>query len=472
MTHGTNRYEAFEVVHTANGAGAALSDAELLAEQHLREKENVFPLEVFHPTAQHFMKEIHQNMKVPRSFLGLTMLSAYSAAIGTSYAVDLSGEMNYMVIWSCLVGDSSTGKSIAMKRCFKPLFELQKQFDQENADNDKEFKRMRNEDRMMENVVPDHLRVPDIFVQNSHINTLMKDVLPNNPKGVTMQFEEILEWINGMNSNNGKEGIEEQVYLRGWSGSDFRGHRAGGKVWSVPRIYTSVYGGTQPQVAYKLFKNDRDVTGFIFRILFTDPEDQIVIPEPNWRQSKEIEDSHANPIKLMYTSLNVRSPFEEPRVIQLSKKAANMHFNWKKERAQKINAMSDRASASIHNGIFGKIGEYIIRFCGLLAVSDLAYNGKPLATHVEVNADYMQRAIKLGEYFYESAWKTYQLNNKSIYIPEDVLRWAVYFRSGKTYVEIAWIEYGSREPSAAKKASRQMKKHITKYPKAFGANAK
>lgn len=476
MTDQPNRYEAFTVVKSVNGAASGLSDAEMEAELKKRQVENVFPFEVFHSEARHFMTEVHQHMDIPRAFLGLSMLSSYSSAIGTGYAIKRTAGNMYMSMWSCFHGMTSSGKSVALDFCYEPLRQIQQGFDHEYVTNKREMEQARreSEERPTYNSMVSHL--PSILVRDVHIATMLRTVLPDNPKGVTKEMDELLEWINGMNKTNGQEGIDEQVFLSGWNGSAYRGIRSGRDQFVVPRVFINVVGGIQPDITYKLFKNDRDVTGFIFRILFATSEPRIAIPDATWSMPDGIRESHRKCLHSMFKGIPVHDDFQEPRILEMTTTAARMLQQWKTGKAIAVNAMDDPKQKNIHAGILGKISEYCLRFAGLLAVTDLAYEGRKFATHVEITPAHIERAIKLSEYFYQSAWEVYASQDKTVNAPMEVLRWAVLFKSGKTYKVIAETEYprdfARNEIAAAKKASRQMRKYITEYPKIFGAVAK
>lgn len=106
---------------------------DMLEEIKQREKTaNPFPLEVFHPNIKPFIDMIHEHYDIPRSFIGLSMLTAYSTAIGNGYYLSNKklGAMP-LTIWASLVGMSSSGKSVIMKQIFDPLAEIQKDFSAE-----------------------------------------------------------------------------------------------------------------------------------------------------------------------------------------------------------------------------------------------------------------------------------------------------------------------------------------------------
>lgn len=475
-----DRYEAFDIVHSASGAAAALSDLEMKAEQEKRLVENVFPFEVFHEESKHFLTLIHEHMDIPRGFLGLSLLSSFSSAIGNAYVIKRAGGTMPLSMWSCLHGMTSSGKTVPINLCYKPLREIQQGFDRKYLEDKADMEEAKrkthleeNQPRTSYNGMVSHL--PSILVRDVHIATMLRTVLPDNPKGVTKEADEILEWINGMNKQNGQEGIDEQVYLSGWNGSDYRGIRSGRDQFVVPRVFINVIGGVQPDITYKLFKNDRDVTGFVFRMLFATAEPKIAIPDATWQMPEGVEETHRKCLHSLYKGLPVRDALDHPRELEMNRAAAMHIQEWKSEKARAINRMDDPKAMNIHAGILGKNAEYCLRFAGLLAIADLSYEGRPFATHVTLEKDHIDRAIKLAEYFYQSAWDVYTGVDRSVTAPMEVLKWAGYMRAfpRMSFAKIGQMEFPRMKPDASrKKASRIMKKYIADYPKIFGAEAK
>ncbi len=469
-----DRYRAFDVVHSRDAA--TLSDEAMREEQRKREVENVFPLDGFHEEARHYMTLVHKHMDVPRSYIGLCMLSAYSSAIGTAYAIKRGNDHMYMSVWSCMHGMTSSGKTIAFNAAYKPLQEIQKGFEKESEEAEKALK---NGDVEEGNFKPMLSHLPSIIVRDVHIATMMRTVLKDNPKGVTKEADELLEWINGMNKQNGQEGIDEQVYLSGWNGTSYRMIRSGREQVSVPRVFINVVGGIQPMITYKMFAKDRDVTGFIFRVLFACSNDGIALPDSTWSMPEDVYNSHQRCLHSLYKGLPVWDGFSDPRELVPDKAAAKMLQDWKRNKAMSINAMEDAQQRNIYAGILGKINEYILRFAGLLCVADMAYNKQTFSTWVELTEDHMKRAIRLGEYFYQSAWEVYTGVNDKLYASDEVLRYVGYMSTKPFigYMRIGELEFGAtndkrKQEANRKKAARKMKQFITDYPKAFRSQAK
>lgn len=314
-----------------------------------------------------------------------------------------------------------------------------------------------------------------VIFRDCHVPTLVRSVLPDNPKGVTKDAEEILEWINGLNSLSRNEGIDEQFYMSGWGVKSYSGIRSGKVRFIIPRVFINIIGGIQPDVTWKLFKNDRDTTGFIFRLLFAPIDEQrIALAENDFMIPNEIKSQHRRVIRELFNGLPVEDGYQQPKVLIMSAEAKKLHQNWHRNHAHNINGISDERTRNIKAGILGKMAEYAIRFCGLLCVSDMSYENQPFLDSFEMDVKYMERAIKLADYFYESAWTVYSRVVKQVTAPVEVLRYAGYVRAGWSNARIGDTEFpGVKSPEARRKrAARILIKMVADYPKVFGANAK
>jgi hypothetical protein len=440
---------------------ATASDDDMLAEQKRRQLFKPFPLHVFHPKIKPFLDILHSKYDIPTSYIGLCMLSAYSTAIGTSYHVHHKtlGKKHF-VIWGCIEGMSSSGKSMAINLIYEPHFRLQRAM----RDKWKE----RTEGMSEENTAQEPLKM--LVYRDSHIATLVRSVLPHNPKGIMKDADEILEWVNGMNQLGRKEGIDEQFWLSGWNCRDYNAIRSGNKVYDIPSPFINVLGGVQPEVAHRLFANDRDITGFIFRMLFAVPEQKkIADPEMEYEIPEQITELHYKHINSLYNGLPVQNVEDDSRRCILTPQAVREFTIWKKIKISKVNNQEEHLKG-VHGGIYGKIAEYCLRFAGLIHVADLAYDHKDFGQEEIVNEHTMRRAIALADYFYDSAVELHKKVSRNMVASDEVLRFVSYSRAGWKPQRIGDTEWPHMKPDSRRvKASRSLKKYILKYPKLFGA---
>lgn len=446
---------------------ATASDAELSAEQERRKLSQTFPLHIFHPKIKPFIDALHKEYDLPRSYIGLSLFSAYSTAVGSAYHVKQNkiGTM-YFPVWACLEGISSAGKSLVMNQIFKPLYQIQEEleedwFDAIEGKTDFEIASMKSK---------------QLIYGDAHIPTLIKDVMPANPKGILQDADEILSWINGMNQlvRGGKEGTDEQFWMKSWNCKIHRKRLAGNRIFVIKKPYLNVFGGAQPSIMHKLFKNDRDTTGFIYRLLFAVPEThQVADPNLAYDMPEEYERLHNKCLNSLYRGLPVDDE-SESRTMILDHKAMNLYNQWAKKKKDEVNRTEDLLTKEKVSGIYGKMKEYAIRFAGLLHISDKAYDGRRFEMNEIIRAETMERALLAADYFYAAAKEVTERVNKTVLADADVIRIASYVKAGFSFQKIGDMEYPeiSGDNARRMKATRHVKKLIKEYPKIFGAENK
>lgn len=426
--------------------------------------DNLFPLEIFHPNIKPFINELHLKYDIPRSYIGLSMLIAYSTAIGTAYAVSRNGsDRMYLSIWGCMNGISSSGKSFALDMCLKPLNDIQNEFDEEWSEQTDSITEERRQ----------NIRIKTVIYRDAYIPTLIRYIMPFSPKGVLKESDEILEWINGLNAMGKKESTDEQFWLSAWDGRKYSAVRSANTKINIPRVFTNIIGGIQPKLLYKLFKNERGDSGFIFRVLFASPETfKIARPEPGYDIPQNIKDTHNNALRKLYEDLPVTDGYDAPKVCMMSKEATQAMVIWEDGKIDQINRIKDVNEMNIHSGILGKMKAYAYRFAGILAVSDRAYD---MSNHYDmhfnqtlvITKDIIDRAILAANYFYKSAVDVYETVDNSITAPMDIMYMASLFKMGKSVSQMADVILKDKTKKST--MHRMLKKAIKDYPKVFGA---
>jgi hypothetical protein len=438
------------------------SDEDLRKEQEKRASSNVFPLEVFNEKLQPLITLMHTKIDTPRCYIGLAIIGSYSSAIGTAYVVKNSiGEVP-VTVWSCFTGISSSGKSTALKYGYKPLLELQKEYDQEWA----QTHTGSDEDRK-------NMKLKTVLFRDIHIPTLIRDVFPDNPKGLTKHSDELLEWINGLNSYSKKESTDEQFWLSSWNGLPYSGMRSGKNKFSIEKTFCNIYGGIQPTLLKELFKNNRGTSGFIFRLLFTNPhESRISDPVTNFEIPEAFELIHKNAIKKLYIDKPVNSHYERPSICVINEEANYLFNKWCKLKTISINKMEDVKEREIASSIYGKIKEYSLRFAGILHLMDKALDENSyLDSKEEITGHTMIRALQLSDYFYQSAEDTYTYVDQTKTVPPEVLIMANLYKRGLSWAKIAYHLYGNESEANKSKARRTFNKYIIEFPKQFNSEA-
>jgi hypothetical protein len=449
---------------------ATKATEELKAEIQKREQnENIFPLEVFNEKTKPFLEALNVHYDIPRAFIGLTMLSAYSSAIGTAYTVSTNGNDEiFLPVWACLTGMSSSGKSLAIKKIYKPIMDIQDQFDKDWDEKtaDKTAFEIKNE------------QMDTIIYRDAHIPTLVRTIMPDNYKGVVKYADELIEWINGMNQLSKKEGTDEQFWISSWNCSPYSGIRSGKEKFVLHHPFVNVLGGVQYKILSRLFAKDRDSTGFIFRMLFANTEvDKIAEVNPEYQMPEEWTQIHAQCIDRLYKDLPVSKEEWQPKKCQLNPDAVIEYRLWNQLMVMKINNLEDADEREIQSGIYGKMKEYAMRFAAILHLADKAYKENydsyfSWREEESIDSETMKRAIKLANYFFQSGLDTYDRVSHSVTAPKEVIYAAAYMKMGKPAKDIAYLLWNQDSAAAKKRMNRQLNKWVKDYPRVFNAVSK
>lgn len=441
--------------------------------------ENPYPMWVFNDKIKSYINWLcnENGFDVPPSFVGTCLLTAYSTAIGSSYKVSTNGKDGiFLGVWACLLGISSSGKSLAIGKVFEPLVKIQMQFD-----SDWKYETKGLSDSQIANK-----HMPTLIYRDVIMQTLVKSIIPDNPKGVLKMADELLEWINGMNPMSKKEGTDEQFWLSTWNCSPYTGIRAGKQKFINNRPFVNIIGGTQYKVVHRFFAKDRDTSGFIFRLLFARPTaDRIAEPNSLFQMPIELEWHHHESIKAMYTQLRVDDDEIEPSLVLVSSQASTIYNAWVKNKIRHINNMEDANDKDTRSSILGKIKEYILRFAGILALVDKTLDAQVKDDKLnpayfpdeKIDSKQMERAIALGEYYFNEAVDIYSKVQTQMVAPKEVIVAAYLLRTGKgSMLQMAKIIYnnpkGITDKTLTKRMERDIKKWIYEYPKVFGAVGK
>jgi hypothetical protein len=427
---------------------------------------NTFPLHIFHQNLKPYIQELECNYNIPRSFIGLSLLTSLSSAIGGAVMVSTNGKDRFpLTFYSALVGMTSSAKSLTLDKTFSALVNIQGEFNEEWKEKTKDLKPMEIE----------HTRMKTLMYRDSHLVTLMRSVLPENPKGVTRLLEELIEWINSMNALSKKEGTDEQVWLSIWDGKSYDGIRSGKQKFFIPKPFVNVIGGIQYAKLKELFKNDRGFSGFISRILFAIPDaDQIPLIDPNYFMPDEFSAIIDGLQKSLYYDLRYESYMDEPCIVRTTREANNLYHSWVKKNTIRINSIPEFEQRELEASVFGKMKNYILRIGAVLAICDryfsankdlIVFRGEEKLT--ELN---MTHAIECAEYFTKSAIFVALYAKKETLAPPEALQMAALTKAGKSYQEIAKIMYGNE--NLKQKAYREIKRLSALYPKTFNAQSK
>lgn len=345
-----------------------------------------FPIEIFPEKIQSVLLELHETTGIPIDFYAAGMLSVFSSVLGNTYHVqDLNDYRQIGSLYLCVVGNSSIGKSPAFKWCLRPLYKLEKKFQQDF-----------NEADDQENTVKKDILLTDATIES--INSL----LSKNFNGLLLNKDELVSWLNSMTrySNNS----DATYYLELWSGNFAKTNRIGRTTNYVHAPFLGILGGTQPYLLYRFTKGDNLHNGLFQRILFVYPDNQKKAERSTKRINPNSRDIYDEWVKRVYELGDDLNSSDDIKTIKLSKNADNIWENWYNENVREINDFEDKSHPII--SCLGKLEQYCLRFSLILEVIHQCDDVFPEVK--EVSAASMERAIVLTEYFKRMLYKVFE----------------------------------------------------------------
>lgn len=336
-----------------------------------------FPIEVFPKQLQSILKELHETKGVPIDFYAAGMLSVFSSVIGNTFHVqDLNNYHQISSLYLSIIGNSSIGKSPALKWCLRPFYKLEKKFQQE----------------FDEAVVQENMVKKDILLTDATIESI-NYLLSKNPKGLLLYKDELVGWLSSMTRYSNSSDVN--YYLEIWSGNFAKSNRIGRTTNYIHSPFLGILGGTQPNLLYRFAKGDNLYNGLFQRILFVFPDNQKKAKRSSKRINPNSKDIYDEWVTRIYELGNNYQETDDIKTIKLSPEADKIWGKWYDKNADEINAFEDKNHPKV--SCLGKLEQYCLRFSLILEV---IYQCDDVFAEIkEISTASMERAILLTDYF-------------------------------------------------------------------------
>ncbi len=391
-----------------NSPDAIINHIEQLKQSTAKEKElkaNPFPVEVFPLPIQEIIKATNESLNFPIDFIGASMLYAVSVAIGNTHKIEIMKDwQENAVLYLSIVGRAGTNKSHPFSFALKPI---------EQRDNLK-FQKYQKEKQEYDTVVKltkkerddQGIDVPIKPIWEQHLVTdftpeALTDVHKFNKRGIGVYADELASWFKNFNRYN--KGSEEQFWLSNWSGKPIRINRKTSEPTYIPFPFISVAGTIQPGVLNELAQN-RTENGFLDRLLFVVPDS---LKKDYWSE-KQLDTVFIENWEIIIKNLLDVSIIEDetfnpqPEILNFTPEANKLLSEWQRE----LTDLSNKPENEAISGIYAKMEVYAVRLALILEMMLFACGeGNKQAVGIEA----VQGALKLVEYFKNSAFKVHSI---------------------------------------------------------------
>ncbi len=351
-----------EAAHCTNGKSAELLSAESA-------KENLdFPLEFLPEMIGKYVDEAAESISCPNDYVGVPMLAALGAAIGTSCLIEIKKDWRETAsLYTMVIGRSGSAKSPAFEKSVEPLRSLEKAWG---------------------GVIVNDTTVEALAVQMSE-----------HPKGAILLRDELSAWIKGFNQYKSAGGSDEQFFLEAWSGSPIKINRkTKPKEVTVPRPFLAIAGGIQPAVLSDLVSEDRVLSGFAARFLLAYPESQKRSYTENVISERAETAYHKTLSRLCKLSDGTT---DSPRIVCFSPASKKLWVEWIGEHHEEVDALVDDSALL---AAWGKIDGYMAR---LILIVHLVRQASESSVGESVDQESFWAAEDLINYFKAQAIRVY-----------------------------------------------------------------
>ena len=316
----------------------------------------------------------------------------------------MPGWKEYAILFTALVGSPGTNKSHPLSFAMQPLID----FDAEQAAIFNEA--MKRYEAAME--LPPKDRAAKGYdtnpIEPKRVRFTMQDVTPEavhrilseNRRSLVLVSDELAGWFKNFNRyNNGSESeFWMSVFNHKAAMSDRKSSQSG---VFIRNPFLCVIGTIQPKVLTELAAGNRNANGFMERILYVFPSVQSKV---RWNRERK---SPSFDIAVAWSEILSRLIGIVPAVdscgeiipedVPFSPEALDRLFSWQNEVTDRCNAEGSDTLTSIAS----KLEIYAVRFSLLLALADRACGDEKKL----IDADIVERAIRLTEYFRVTAAK-------------------------------------------------------------------
>ena len=368
---------------------------------------NPFPIDALPQKIQDVINEFCKSFQLPKDYFGSTILAAAASVIGNSYNIKCKEGWNEPpIIYMAIVGNSSAGKTPAIKACLKPIHKIESSYQQEYEIYKEDWQIKAEAAKAQKDPEPQMLPVKELII-NDATTEAVNQTMSHNPNGLLLIQDELIAWINSLNQY--RKGSDEEFWLSVWSNTPIKINRKSADPAYIERPSVSVVGGIQPIKLEQLGGGDKKDNGFLARLLFAYPESSEKKYMTDYEVNADTFNTYEKVITNLYLYAKENNTNEDgywysnfkTKTVHLSKEAKKAYDKWYNLNVDKINDSEDTEAA-----IYGKLNSYCLRFSLILELLDAACNGKPFNALTEtVSVKSINNSIKLCEYFRATSLK-------------------------------------------------------------------
>lgn len=244
--------------------------------------------DVFSPRWSAWMRSAADAKGAPVDYVMGGLLAVLSSVLGNArWAAPWSGWAEPPVLWACLIGNPSAGKSPALDAVVGPLRKLEQRLREkartERQDWEEQAAVAKIADATWKEEVKTALKggeapperpaaaeldpeptMPRLMVNDATIEKVAT-ILAHQPRGLLVMRDELAGWLQGMTRYSGNS--DRPFWLESNGGRFYAVERMGRPSVDVPHLTVAVLGGIQPDRLRSLLMGGGDDDGLLARFL-------------------------------------------------------------------------------------------------------------------------------------------------------------------------------------------------------------
>lgn len=393
-----------------------------------------FPVDALPEPLASYVPSVATSVQVDNAMVALPALCAAAAAIGASRSIALRpGDWEEpCILWGAVVSDSGEGKSPAARKVIAAVRKRDKEARELNRERDAEYQQ-RQRDWELERKAWEKKRtgkqpteeigpapeepqpppMPRFSVGDVTLERL-KEILADSPRGVMRITDELTGLFGGFDKySGGRGGSERSTYLSFHGAEPDQNDRKGDNRQSITleNPHLSIYGGIQPDLLHRVLSNDDLAAGLPARFLLAMPP----IVRKRWN-APLIPEQQTEAVASLFSRLYaIGVPTEWSPDPLLGGDPTDLEH-----RSLPLTAEADRLFGEFIEPHYAERGSLdkplraawskLAGYCGRLALV-IQLITDPASEHVD--ADSVQRAIVLTDWFRNEARRVYALRSET-----------------------------------------------------------
>lgn len=368
------------------------------------------------------------------SFVGLPLLVATGAAVGTKAAIELKrGWRPFPILWAAIVGESGDGKSppfravmqLVRRRQAAALEDHQEQlrlWEIDKAHHEKALAKWKRDSKDITD--PPELPEPPRCVRHIVSDVTVEALAPillDNPQGVLLARDELSGWLGSFDKYSGRGGADAAHWLSMHSGESIVVDRKSGapNTIYIPTAAVSVVGSIQPGILNRALGQEHRENGLAARLLLAAPPRR----QKRWTEADIDPYVEQRVERLLGRLYDLPHLVDEdghycPHILQLSPEAKREWVAWYDAHAAETADLTGDLAAA-----WSKLEELPPRLAIVLQLAESAsavdrtqeFTGEDevLSTVDTVDISQMKAAIELAEWFKNEARRVYSRMGES-----------------------------------------------------------